>query len=81
MASATKAGASLLAAPSARGRSSFRLLAISGAVMMKITSSTSITSMSGVMLMSLMGCEPGLRSSRPKAMSGTERPLGGQRTK
>jgi len=45
-----------------------RLVVISGAVMMKITSSTSITSMSGVMLMSLIGCEAGLRSRRPNAM-------------
>ena len=35
---------------------------------MKITSSTSITSISGVMLMSLIGCAPGLRSRRPKVI-------------
>ena len=36
---------------------------------MKITSSTSMTSISGVMLMSLIGGGPGLRSRRPKAMA------------
>ena len=46
-----------------------RLEVISGAVIMKMTSRTSITSISGVMLMSLIGCAPGLRSRRPKAMS------------
>ena len=51
------------------GRSSFRLDVISGAVIMKITSSTSITSISGVMLMSLIGCAPGVRSRRPKAIA------------
>jgi len=50
------------------GKSSFRLEVISGAVIMKITSSTSITSINGVMLMSLIGAGPVLRSKRPKAM-------------
>src|SRR5436305_5350288 len=54
------------------GRSSLRLDDISGAVIMKMTSSTSITSISGVMLMSLIGCAPGLRSSRPNAMASGE---------
>src|SRR4051812_50095279 len=61
-------GVSLGCAASVFGRSSFRLDVISGAVIMKMTSSTSMTSMSGVMLMSLIGCAPGLRSRRPKAM-------------
>ena len=69
MARATNAGASLPAAPSAFGRSSLRLLVINGAVMMKITSSTNIKSINGVMLISLIGIEPGLRSRRPNAMS------------
>ena len=50
------------------GRSSRIELANSGAVMIKITTRTSITSISGVMLMSLMGGAPVLRSSLPKAM-------------
>ena len=64
---------------SVRGRSSLIELAISGAVMMKITSSTSITSTSGVTLMSDSGrCPPAPiarppvallpREVRPKAM-------------
>src|SRR5437868_13773745 len=61
-------GVSAGCAASLFGRSSFRLEVMSGAVIMKITSSTSMTSMSGVMLMSLIGCAPGLRSRRPKAM-------------
>jgi hypothetical protein len=44
-------------------------LAIRGAVMMKITTSTSITSTRGVTLMSLKGCGPSRRSSRPNAMT------------
>ena len=39
------------------------------AVMMKITSNTSMTSISGVMLMSAMGVAPGVRSRRPKLMA------------
>src|SRR4051812_17276515 len=57
-------GVSLGCAASLLGRSSFRLEVISGAVIMKITSSTSITSISGVMLMSLIGCGPVVRSRR-----------------
>src|SRR5678816_2409924 len=60
-------GVSLGCAASVLGRSSLRLDVISGAVIMKITSSTSMTSISGVMLMSLIGWAPGLRSRRPKA--------------
>ena len=41
---------------------------INGAAIMKITSSTSMTSISGVMLMSLIGCDVGLRSNRPNAI-------------
>jgi hypothetical protein len=52
------------------GRSRRRLAVMSGAVIMKMTSSTSMTSMSGVMLMSAIGLGLGLRSSRPKAMAG-----------
>src|ERR1700754_2785943 len=62
-------GASFGFAPSALGRSSFRLEVISGAVIMKITSSTSITSISGVMLMSLIGADRFTRSRRPKAIA------------
>src|SRR5437870_10782832 len=62
-------GLSLGCAASVLGRSSFRLEVISGAVIMKITSSTSITSISGVMLMSLIGCGPVVRSRRPNAIS------------
>jgi hypothetical protein len=51
----TKRGASPGCVPSALGRSRRIELAISGAVMMKMTTSTSITSTSGVTLMSLMG--------------------------
>ena len=54
----TNFGASLGLAASVRGRSSRIELASSGAVMMKITTSTSITSTSGVMLISLMGWGP-----------------------
>src|SRR3982751_4832995 len=61
-------GVSLGCAASVFGRSSLRLDVISGAVIMKMTSSTSMTSISGVMLMSLIGCAPGLRSRRPKAI-------------
>jgi len=69
-ATAIDCGASFGCPASVRGRSSLRLEVISGAVIMKITSSTSMTSISGVMLMSLIGCTPGVRSRRPKAMSG-----------
>ena len=69
-------GVSLGWAASVCGRSSLRLDVISGAVIMKMTSSTSMTSISGVMLMSLIGCAPGVRSSRPKAMRVLLRPSG-----
>src|SRR5512144_1397941 len=58
------------------GSSSFRLVVMSGAVIMKITSSTSMTSISGVMLMSLIGWAPGLRSRRPKAIGCSAHGLG-----
>src|SRR5687767_6638530 len=70
IATETKLGVSVGWAASVFGRSSLRLELISGAVIMKITSSTSITSISGVMLMSLIGDGPLVRSRRPKAMSG-----------
>ena len=41
-------------------------MVINGAVIIKITSNTSITSISGVMLMSLIGCAEALRSRRPR---------------
>ncbi len=66
--SASAAPPSLLRAADTLGSSIFRLDVISGAAIMKMTSSTSITSISGVMLMSLIGCDVGLRSRRPKAM-------------
>src|SRR4051812_743348 len=59
---------SLGRAAAMRGRSILRLDVMSGAVIMKITSSTSMTSISGVMLMSLIGCDAGVRSRRPNAM-------------
>src|SRR5664279_392777 len=62
-------GMSLGWAASVFGKSSLRLEVISGAVIMKMTSSTSMTSMSGVMLMSLIGWAPGVRSRRPKAIA------------
>src|SRR5690606_40476186 len=64
----TNLGGSPGLAPSVLGRSSRIELASSGAVMMKITTSTSITSTSGVTLMSLMGSLPLVRSSLPNAM-------------
>src|SRR5882724_9424643 len=64
-----KAAVSPAVAASVFGRSSLRLEVISGAVIMKITSSTSITSISGVMLMSLIGAGRFARSRRPKAMA------------
>src|ERR1035438_5880397 len=69
-------GVSLGWAASVCGRSSLRLDVMSGAVIMKMTSSTSMTSMSGVMLMPRFGCPRGLRSRRPKAM---DRPASGRR--
>ena len=69
MPSASAAPPSLFLAAATLGRSIFRLDVISGAAIMKITSSTSMTSISGVMLMSLIGCDVGLRSRRPKAMA------------
>ena len=62
-------GVSLGCAASVCGRSSLRLELISGAVIMKMTSSTSMTSISGVMLMSLIGCARAVRSSRPNAIA------------
>jgi hypothetical protein len=56
-------------AASLRGRSSRIELASSGAVMIKITTSTSITSISGVILMSLIGASLRLAWRRPKAMA------------
>src|SRR5690242_8789470 len=68
MESVTVSGFSGAAAPAACGRSSLMEWVKSGAVMMKITSNTSITSTMGVTLMSAMGA--GCRSSLklPKAM-------------
>src|SRR4051812_35492598 len=54
----------------ALGRSIFTEWVSSGAVMMKITSSTSITSMSGIMLISAIGALPPVRLKFPKAISG-----------
>jgi hypothetical protein len=48
-------GALLACAPSVLGRSNFKALTIKGAVMMKMTNKTIITSTKGVTLMSLMG--------------------------
>src|SRR6185503_21180379 len=52
----------------ALGRSSLTAWVSSGAVTMKITSSTSTTSINGTMLISAIGCEAFLRSKLPKAM-------------
>src|SRR5687768_15888621 len=54
----------------ARGRSIFTECVSSGAVMMKMTSRTSITSISGIMLISAMGASAPLRWNPPKATSG-----------
>src|SRR5690242_17746608 len=54
----------------ALGRSSLTTLVKSGAVTMKITSSTSTTSINGTMLISAIGWLPVLRSKLPKAMAG-----------
>src|SRR5688572_24059189 len=51
------------------GSSSLTACVSSGAVMMKITSSTSITSISGTMLMSDIGAEPLLPSKLAKAIT------------
>src|SRR4029078_2151789 len=48
-------GCVILGVLDARGRSTFTACVSSGAVMMKITSSTSMTSISGTMLISAMG--------------------------
>ncbi|MNQ09772.1 hypothetical protein D3C85_225930 [compost metagenome] len=61
----TNFGVSLGWPASVCGRSSLIELAISGAVMMKITSSTSITSTSGVTLMSDSGRCPPAPMARP----------------
>src|SRR5258706_14657356 len=53
----------------ALGRWSLTALVSSGAVTMKITSSTSTTSINGTMLISAMGWDEVLRSKLPKAMS------------
>ena len=52
----------------ARGKSSFTTLVSKGAVTMKITNSTSTTSINGTMLISAIGCEEDLRSKLPNAM-------------
>src|SRR5450759_6041735 len=64
--SVTNFGASPGLAASVLGRSSLMELASSGAVRIKITTSTSITSTSGVTLISLIGAELSVRSKRPK---------------
>ena len=53
----------------ALGRSSLTALVSSGAVTMKITSSTSTTSISGTMLISAIGAEDVLRSKLANAMT------------
>src|SRR6187455_2326773 len=53
------------------GRSTLTACVSSGAVMMKITSSTSITSMSGIMLISAIGAALPSLLNPPKAISGT----------
>src|SRR6185369_10033893 len=53
----------------ALGRSSFTALVSSGAVTMKITSSTSTTSINGTMLISAIGWLDDLRSKLAKAMA------------
>src|SRR6185295_5754545 len=54
----------------ALGRSILTECVRSGAVMMKITSSTSMTSISGIMLISAIGASAPLRWKPPKAMLG-----------
>src|ERR1700744_1658804 len=67
---ATNLGASDGVAASLLGRSRRSEEVISGAAIMKMTSSTSMTSISGVMLISPIGLGRSVRSRRPKAMSG-----------
>ena len=68
IASCTLSGLVWLAWLEALGRSTLTACVSSGAVMMKMTSSTSITSISGIMLISAIGaCAPPL-SKPPKAM-------------
>ena len=68
MANSTFSGFWMSAFDVALGRSSLTALVRSGAVTMKITSSTSTTSINGTMLISDMGWDEVLRSKLPKAM-------------
>ena len=68
MANSTFSGFWISAVELALGRSSLTALVRSGAVTMKITSSTSTTSINGTMLISAMGWDEFLRSKLPKAM-------------
>src|SRR5882724_4915790 len=68
MANSTFSGFWMSALEVALGRSSLTALVKSGAVTMKITSSTSATSINGTMLISAMGWDEDLRSKLPKAM-------------
>src|SRR5262245_24924445 len=61
------------------GRSTLTACVSNGAVMMKITSSTSITSMSGIMLISAIGAVLPSLLKPPKAMSGAALGTGGGR--
>ena len=63
--SAIWSGCVRLGVLAAFGRSIFTACVSSGAVMMKITSSTSITSMSGIMLISAIGRPPAPDWSNP----------------
>src|SRR5512146_718872 len=54
----------------ALGRSIFTACVSSGAVMMKITSNTSMTSISGIMLISAIGVPAPVLLNSPNAMSG-----------
>ena len=68
MANSTFSGFWMSAFEVALGRSSLTALVKSGAVTMKITSSTSTTSINGTMLISAMGWDEVLRSKLAKAM-------------
>src|SRR5262245_10057093 len=73
IATCTLSGLVTFGALEALGRSTFTACVSSGAVMMKITSSTSITSISGIMLISAIGVVALPRCRSPKAISGLRR--------
>src|SRR5688572_8834731 len=79
IASCTFSGLVMFGSELALGRSTFTAWVSSGAVMMKMTSSTSITSMSGIMLISAIGAWAPLLLNPPNAISGRFPDLGAGR--